>query len=166
MGIVKLSGVPLLSQPTTGVCWYMCAQMLYQWSKNAKRGTMKDPATADSGYTLRFNNNGDVASGQNWHLAAAFGMVKHSSISMDLKTVESFLQKHGPIWTGLKKNWGGHNHGHVVVICGVADTGVFIHDPEPMKVGSSSWLTWAQINKALDALRSETVPNPQFLSAV
>lgn len=166
MSIIRLTGVPLLSQPSSGVCWYVCANMLYKWSQGSKRRTMKNPATADSGYTWRFSNNGDVASTQNWHLATAFGMVKHPTIDMDFNSVNSFLQKHGPIWTGLKKNWGGNNHGHVVVICGVADTGVFVHDPEPMNIGTAAWLTWEQINKALEALRKEVTPNPQFLSAV
>ena len=57
MAIVRLTGVPLLSQPTSGVCWHMCSRMLYEWSKATKRGSMKNPATADEGYTKRFKDN-------------------------------------------------------------------------------------------------------------
>lgn len=165
MAIVRLTGVPLLSQPTSGVCWHMCSRMLYEWSKATKRGSMKNPATADEGYTKRFKDNRDVAADQNWHLAEAFSMVQKPNISMDFQSLSSVLQHNGPIWTGLKKNWGGYNHGHVVVISGVADTGVLIFDPEPMNIGTELWLTWAQINKAVSALRQEIVPNPQFLTA-
>ncbi|MBK8811441.1 MAG: hypothetical protein IPN69_12010 [Acidobacteria bacterium] len=161
MAITKLANVPLIPQPTDGVCWYACARMLYRWSKATGRGVMTNPAD-DSGYHTRFQNNGDVAAFQNNHLGRALNMKLHSSLSLDYGSVLSFLQSHGPIWVGLKKNWGGHDHGHVVVICGVADTGVFIHDPEPMKQGSAIWLTWAQIKKAVDGM---TDADPQFMTA-
>lgn len=33
-----------------------------------------------------------------------------------------------------------------VVLCGVADTGVLVYDPEPVGKGSSFWLTWKQLD--------------------
>ena len=164
MGITKLSNVPLKYQPSTGVCWYACARMVYAWSQATGRGSMTNPAD-DAGYFTRYNNNGSVGCGDNWHLAKAFSMNQHSSISMDYDTVLEFLKSHGPIWAGIQKNWGGNDHGHVVVICGVAETGVFIHDPEPMNQGSTLWLTWDQINKAVDGLTAVASPKPEFLSA-
>ncbi|MGQ0543374.1 MAG: papain-like cysteine protease family protein [Blastocatellia bacterium] len=153
MPITVVQHVPLMSQPTDGVCWMVSAQMVYKWSKATGSGQMKDPMT-DSGSKWRYDNNGDWSSAQNGILAGYFNMKTHafSAVSMSYDSLNNFMTKHGPIWTGLQKNWGGHNHGHVVVICGVADTGVFIHDPEPMKQGTAHWLTWEQIKKALDGL--------------
>ena len=164
MGITKLSNVPLKYQYASGVCWFASARMCYAWSQATGRGLMTDPKS-DPGYFERYNRNGSVGCDQNWHIAQQFNMVKHSSVSMDYEGVSAFLTSHGPMWTGLQKNWGGNNHGHVVVICGVSNTGVFVHDPEPKNQGSTFWLTWAQINKAVDGLTDVASPNPQFLSA-
>ena len=164
MPITKVANVPLMYQRSDGVCWYACSRMLYTWSQATGRGTVKNPENADPGYVTRYNNNGTVGCRDNWHLADAFNLKKQSSIPLDYDGLSKFLEAHGPIWAGVQKNWGGNNHGHVVVICGVADTGVFVHDPEPMKQGSSYWLTWAQIKAAVNGL--DDVPNPQFLSAV
>ena len=163
MAMTVLSGVPLMWQKSNGVCWYASARMVYTWAKANGKGSMTDPA-ADPGYFQRYNNGGDVACTQNWHIAQRFHMQKHTDIKMDYASVNSVLQKNGPIWTGLRKNWDGNDHGHVVVICGVADTGVLIHDPEPMHQGTAKWLTWDQITKAVKGLEKDA-PNPQFLTA-
>lgn len=164
MGITKLSNVPLKYQYASGVCWFACSRMLYGWSQATGRGSMTNPRD-DPGYLWRYENNKSVGCDQNWHIAQQFNMKKRPDLTMDYDSVSEYLKLYGPIWTGLKKNWGGNNHGHVVVICGVSETGVFIHDPEPINQGSTLWLTWAQINKAVEALKDEAVPNPQFLSA-
>jgi hypothetical protein len=162
MALSKVQNVPLVSQYDTGVCWMASAMMVYKWQEATGNGSMIDPMShADS--AGRYGRNGDWFCGNNGMLAGYFKMKKHSSLSMTYEAVSSFLAKHGPIWTGLQKNWTGKNHGHVVVICGVADTGVFIHDPEPVKQGSSMWLTWGQINKALSAISD--VADYQFLTA-
>ncbi len=162
MAITKLSNMTLVAQPSDGVCWWASAQMVYKWSKATGRGQMKSP-DSDAGYAQRKKDNGDVYAFQNNILGRALNMKFHSSLSMDQSSVNSFLQDHGPIWTSVKKNWGGNNHGHVVVICGVADTGVLIYDPEPVNQGSSFWLTWDQIKKALAGV---TDADPQFMTAV
>lgn len=164
MSITKLADVPLMYQRSNGVCWYACSRMLYKWSQATKKGSVKNPENADDGYVTRYNNNGTVGCRDNWHLANAFNLKQHTNIVMDYDSVKEFLQSHGPIWAGVQKNWGGNNYGHVVVICGVAETGVFIHDPEPVKQGSTYWLTWSQIKTAVDGI--DGTPNPQFLSAV
>jgi hypothetical protein len=150
-----------MSQPTDGVCWMVSAQMVYKWAKATGNGSMIDPMS-DPGSRSRYERNGDWWCGQNGLLAGYFKMKTHSSLPMDYAGLSGFMAKHGPVWTGLKKNWGGHSHGHVVVICGAADTGVFIHDPEPMHYGTAMWLTWAQINKAISAI---TDADYQFLTA-
>ena len=53
-------------------------------------------------------------------------MVKITSISMDYDSLVSKFAKHGPIFTSVQKNWNGNDYAHAVVMCGVADTGVFI----------------------------------------
>ena len=161
MAIVQVQNVPLMSQPTDGVCWMVSAQMVYKWSKAAGKGDMKDPMS-DSGSKTRYENNGDWSQSQNGLLAGYFNMKKHSSVTMSCDSLIKFFDSHGPIWTGVQKNWGGNNHGHVVVICGVADTGVFMHDPEPMKSGTAAWMTWDQINKAINGLSGADY---QFLTA-
>lgn len=101
--------------------------------------------------SARFNDNASWDSNQNGLLAGYVGMQKFNGLDMDLDSLNSFFSSHGPIWTALQKNWGGHDYGHVVVICGVSDTGVFVHDPEPMTRGSGKWLTWGQINEAISS---------------
>ena len=103
MSIFKIPNVPLIPQPTNGVCWYASSRMLYVWSTAANRGAMKDPA-GDAGYRQRFLNNGDVDSSQNWHIAQQFNMQKYESIPLDYDGLSSFLSKNGPIWAGVKKN--------------------------------------------------------------
>ncbi len=161
MAIVKVQNVPLIAQPTDGVCWFASAQMVYKWSQTTGNGSMTNPEN-HAASKKRYDDNGDWYSGQNGLLAGYFNMVKHSSVSMDLASLTAFFQQHGPIWTSGQKNWGGNNHGHVVVICGVADTGVFIHDPEPVGKGNSQWLTWAQIQKYIDGA---TDADYKFLTA-
>jgi hypothetical protein len=164
--INKLSNVPLMYQRSDGVCWYACSRMLYKWSQATGRGNVLNPETADAGYIWRYNNNGSVGCEDNHHLAKAFNLKERPSITMDAESVNAFFHSYGPIWAGVRKNWGGNNYGHVIVICGVSDTGVFVHDPMPIKQGSSFWLTWSQIRKAVDQLNELASPNPQFLSAV
>jgi hypothetical protein len=161
MSIIKVQNVPLIAQPTDGVCWFSCAQMVYKWRVATGKGSMTNPEN-HAPSKKRYDDNGDWFSGQNGMLAGYFSMKKHSSVPMDLAGLTTFFQTHGPIWAGGQKNWGGNNHGHVIVICGVADTGVFIHDPEPVGKGSSQWLTWEQIKKYIDGL---TTADYQFLTA-
>ncbi len=148
MAIIKTQGVPLIPQPTDGVCWYASARMVYKWSQATGSGNMSNPAD-DAGMYARYKDNGDWSSDQNGYLASQFNMNMWNAVTMEFDYLVYFLQSRGPIWTGLQKNWSGNNFGHVVVICGVSTTGVFIHDPWPMKRGEQKWLTWSQINHAI-----------------
>lgn len=161
MAIIKVPNVPLIAQPTDGVCWFACAQMVYKWCKATGNGSMTNPES-HAPSKKRYDDNLDWNSAQNGLLASYFNMKTHSSVSMDLSGLTAFFQKNGPIWTAGQKTWGGNNHGHVIVIAGVADTGVFILDPEPVGYGSSQWLTWDQIKKFIDGA---TKADYKFLTA-
>ena len=162
MAIVKVQNVPLVAQPKDGVCWWASAQMCYKWSQATGNGSMTNPDD-DIGFAKRFADNGDWYCGKNGFMATAFNMKRFSSLTMDFDTVNTFLAKHGPVFTSVQKNWSGNNYSHAIVICGVADTGVFIHDPMPVNQGSSTWLTWAQIQKAIDGVSADA--DYQFLTA-
>jgi len=151
----------LVPQRADGVCWCASAIMLYKWSQATGNTGMKDPLS-DSGTKWRWDNNKDWAPGDNAYLATTLNMKTHDDVPTDYDGLNSFLQSHGPIWTAGQKNWGGANHGHVVVICGVADTGVLIYDPEPVNQGCSQWLTWDQLAKYTDGT-SATV---KYMTAV
>lgn len=151
MSTTKVQGVPLIAQPTDGSCWYASAQMLYKYAA-ANGGVMKDPEKVPMTKSM-FDRNSTWDSTNSGLLARTLGMSTHSTFPLDNDVLWYYLTVYGPIWTSLQKNWGGHNHGHVVVITGSRDGasgGVLIHDPEPMKRGSSIWLTWKQIKKAVD----------------
>lgn len=47
----------------------------------------------------------------------------------------------GPIWAAGAKG-GSTGSYHVVVIAGVADTGLLVYDPLPQKTGQKVWRTW------------------------
>lgn len=150
---MKVLGVPLIAQPTDGVCWYACAQMVQKFAA-ANGGVMKDPATVDMTKQM-FDRNSTWDNSNTTLLATTLGMTTHgkSWLSLDYDCMWYILTVYGPIWTAVQKNWGGQNYGHVVVMCGTrsgASGGVFIHDPEPMKAGKAHWLTFAQMQKAID----------------
>jgi hypothetical protein len=163
MPIYKVDKVPLIPQPTDGVCWYACCRMLYKWSQATGNGSMKNPHD-DEGFRKRFEDNGDWWCGDNHFMASKLVMNSFSSIDLAYFSLSGFLATQGPIFTSVQKNWSGNNYGHAIVICGVSDTGVFIHDPMPVKIASTKWLTWAQIKKAIDGVSD--VANPQFMTAV
>jgi hypothetical protein len=160
MAIVKLENVPLIPQPNDAACWFVSARMLFRWQGKTGKGSMKDPAQNEM-TTGVFGRKATWYSFQNTLLAEQLNM-KLQDVNLDFNGVNKVLAASGPIWTAGHKLWGGGNHGHVVVICGVADTGVFIHDPEPMNVGSTMWLTWSAIKKYVDGVTDTTC---KFLTA-
>lgn len=160
MAIIKLDNVPLIPQQTDAVCWFVSARMLFRWQEKSGKGSMKDPAQNEM-TKATFSRNATWYSFQNDLLASQLNL-KSQSVTLDFEGVNKVLSMNGPIWTAGHKHWSGGNHGHVVVICGVADTGVFIHDPEPMTVGSTMWLTWSAIKKYVDGVTDTTT---KFLTA-
>lgn len=163
MAIYKVQNVKLVGQPKSALCWYASARMLYLWSQKTGKGSMSDPKDESNGYGWRIEKNVTVNCCDNTFLASKMGMVTHSSISMDYSSLVDFMSVHGPIFTSLYKNWTANKYGHAVVIGGAATTGVFIYDPMPVGYGSSCWLTWNQINSAIDDIAGEA--NPSFLTA-
>lgn len=163
MAIYKVQKVPLISQPTDGVCWYACCRMLYKWSQATGNTGMINPAD-DEGFHQRFLDNGSWFCGDNKFMASTLKMKQHSSLSLDYDSLSSFMAAHGPIFASVQKNWGASNYPHAIVIAGVADTGVFMHDSMPMHTASSYWLTWGQLSKGLDYVAD--VANPPFLTAI
>ncbi len=153
MAITKLSNMTLVAQRGTGVCWCASAIMLYKWGRKAGHMRMVDPLT-DPGTKWRWDENKSWGKEDNAYLATTLNMQTQSSIPMNYAGLNDFLTAHGPIWAAGRKTWTGEAYGHVVVICGVADTGVLIYDPEPVNQGSSRWLTWNQLSgyvKGIDA---------------
>jgi|GEM_PF-6118803 len=145
MGIFKLSNMTLVPQIHNGGCWCASAIMLYKWSRKSGLHRMVEPLS-DPGIKWRWTENKDWGSSDNWWLSQTLNIETHSSIPLEYAELKTFLKEHGPIWTSGMKTWSGEAHGHVVVICGVANTGVFIYDPEPVGYGCSRWLTWTQIS--------------------
>lgn len=161
MAITKLHNMTLVPQRGDGVCWCASAIMLYKWGRASGQHRMVNPLS-DEGTKWRWDNNGDWDSYDNGYLATTLNMETQSDIPRNYEELKSFLEDHGPIWTAGLKTWTGGAYGHVVVISGVADTGVFIHDPEPVNKGTTRWLTWTQLNKFING-SSATV---QFLTVM
>ena len=152
MAIYKVQNMTLVAQLSNGVCWWASSQMCYLWSQATGKGSMVEP-DSDEGFKARHQSNGDWFCGKNGFMADAFKMKKFTSLTMDYDSLKDFMIAHGPVFTSVEKNWDGHTgYGHAIVMCGVADTGVWIYDPEPVNVGGSKWMTWDQINKATGAV--------------
>ncbi len=154
MSTFKVQGVPLVGQKKSKSCWYASSKMLYAYS-TSYGGSMKDPASVDM-TKLMYERNSTWDSTNAALLARTLNMSSWDSTSciMENDCLWYILSAFGPIWTSVHKNWGGNNYGHVIVIAGTrngASGGVFVHDPMPMSGGSSFWLTWSQINKAINA---------------
>ncbi len=163
MGIYKVPNRVLVAQPKNALCWWASSQMLYKWSQKTGKGSMKDPLNTDGGYQYRYDQNLTVNCKDNTFMANKMGMVTHSSVSIGYGSLVDFLSVHGPMFTSVYKNWNGNAYGHAIVIAGAADTGVLVYDPMPVGYGSSFWLTWDQINSAIDDISDEA--NPSFLTA-
>lgn len=152
MATYKVPNVPFLAQPNDAVCWYTCAQMLYQWSKKNGSGKMKDPAVGEKSKPA-FDAPRTWPAASNLALAKDLKMLAKDTeyVSLDYDCLWYVLNTAGPIWTSVYKNWGGSKYGHVVVIVGTRTDGVFIHDPMPVNGGTRTWLTWKQIKSAVTA---------------
>jgi hypothetical protein len=151
--------VPLYAQGDNRSCWYHSARMVYDaligpMPNSMIRPTrMLDPKSQAGAVQLVKNYLGLDASQVAW-LKKELCMKEHSNPAYTYRALQSLLANHGALWVGLEKNWSGNQHEHVVVVCGVSDTGVKIHDPEPVYVGTQVWLTWAQYTKAVETWKN------------
>jgi hypothetical protein len=156
MAIIQVPNVTLIPQDKSNACWYMCGRMMYQWavdSKNTKVIDITTVTTPDNLPQLYANNNG-------WAretckvLAPRLGLV---ALSREKRGFAEFkkLLANGPIWASGAT--GGFTGGyHVVIIAGVADTGLLIFDPLPMNMGQKVWRTWDKMD-AFFALSDSTI---------
>jgi len=144
MAIYLVPDVSLMGQDKKNACWWFSAKMIHKWS--TKKGkTVNNPEFADE---LPGCYKGDFG----WALSTGGTMATHLNMDKQPRKTRGFsemltlLQK-GPIWAaGLK---GIARMAHVVVFAGVADTGVLVLDPLPLKNGEKSWKTWDWVNQFL-----------------
>ncbi|MBK8066015.1 MAG: hypothetical protein IPK29_20120 [Betaproteobacteria bacterium] len=112
----------------------------------------------DSGARWRWDNNKSWSKYDNRWLAKTLNIYTYDDIPLSFHdSLRTFLKDWGPIWASGRKTWTGSAYGHVIVICGVADTGVLVYDPEPVGQGSSFWLTWKQLDTYIRASRHGAV---------
>lgn len=163
MPIYKVPNVKLVAQPKNALCWWACDQMLYKWSQATGNGSMVDPIDPSTTFKGRYDDNLTVHCKDNTFMASKMSMKTQKSIPMNYAGLVEFLSAHGPVFTSVYKNWTADQYGHAIVIAGCADTGVWIMDPMPVGFGSSTWLTWSQIQSAIDDVAGEA--NPSFLTA-
>lgn len=142
MSIILVPSVTLMPQDKKNGCWYFSAKMMHKWSVDSKKSKIIDPATVttpDNLPELYKNDNG-------WSIktckviAPRLGMTALSRVKRGFDEFKKLLAN-GPIWASGAK--GGDNGSyHVVVIAGVADTGLYVFDPLPLNVGRRVWRTW------------------------
>ena len=135
--------VKLIPQDKTNGCWYFCAKMMAHWSKTAGKKTIIDPADVKHLFNLYDCNAG-------YALSVCKTLAKDvcmKALPREKRGYEEYLKilKSSPIWAaGAKGAIDGAFH--VVVIIGVADTGVLVLDPLPINVGKREWRTWAWLD--------------------
>lgn len=146
--ISKIPDVPLIGQNFTGTCWYASASMLAEWStkRNGADSKMIHPKDHTDTKQMHDRNSSFPADGAKF-LIKWLNMRAIHRVPEKPEEWLSLLVFNGPVWAAGSKHWEGSAYGHVVVVCGVADTGLYIHDPEPMKQGRGEWRTWASMNK-------------------
>jgi hypothetical protein len=148
VSIIRIKNVPLIPQRSDGTCWYASLRMLAEWRKATKggMGEMIDPQEHTDCKNMADRNAGWPP--ENVGLLASWVKAKpRTDIKLDLKSLATALTASGPIWAGGLKTWGTAPHNHVVVIFGVADTGVLVNDPEPVGIGREDWKTWDSFGK-------------------
>ncbi len=143
MGITLVKNLPLLPQDKSNACWYFSAKMMFAWAQANQKTGVKDPITVTEGRvnmkTLYENNNG-FSIRTSKELASLLGMTALERKKRSFADFKTLIDK-GPIWAaGAKGGFTGSYH--VTVIAGVADTGLLLYDPLPMKMGQKVWRTW------------------------
>lgn len=145
MAIHTISNVPLVPQDKTNGCWYFCLRMLAQWSAS-NGGAIVDPSTISTLENLYQGNCGYAPSTAK-DLTTKLSLSTVPRLDRGQAEYQTLLVK-GPLWCqGLKG--GANGFPHVVVIAGVADTGLLILDPLPLLTGERSWKTWAWVKDYL-----------------
>jgi hypothetical protein len=147
MAIIQVPNVTLLPQDKKNACWYMCGRMMHQWavaSKNTKVIDITTVTTPDNLPVLYANDNG-------WSIKTCKVLAPRIGLAALTREKRGFaefkkLLANGPIWaSGAKGGFTGSYH--VVIIAGVADTGLLLFDPLPINMGQKVWRTWAWMDE-------------------
>jgi Papain-like cysteine protease AvrRpt2 len=142
MAIILVPNVTLLPQDKTNGCWYFCARMMHQWSVDTKKNKIIDPATVTEPDNLfkiyDWNSGWSIKTCKT--LAPRLGMTALPRVKRGFAEFKKLLAN-GPIWASGAKG-GSTGSYHVVIIAGVADTGLLFYDPLPLLVGRKVWRTW------------------------
>lgn len=146
MAIYTVSDLSLMGQDKTNGCWYFSARMMADWSKKAGSGAIKDPS-GESDLQNLYTGNCGYALSTCGTLAGKLGMKALARQKRGHADMLALL-KRGPLWAAGMKG-GADGFPHVVVIGGVADTGVLVLDPLPLNNGAKSWKTWSWLNSFL-----------------
>lgn len=145
--------IRLVPQSQTMSCWYASAMMVIQWRQ--RRGTLFEPPqpTQFSDINAHLMANDGMPHAQMLSLAQRLGLQATPRLQRLPNAVElqTWLMMFGPLWTdGLKTGPSG-TYGHVVVVGGVDDISsqILVFDPEPVNLGTRSWLPFSQLSQIL-----------------
>ncbi len=144
--------VPLIPQDKGMACWYASTQMLVQWRREKTRSTemgVPDPSDIPSAVAIYKGNNG-LPFADFIRYAKTMGLTSVPGQSPTLDLIGGWLANYGPIWAAGYKVTPTQSYGHVFVIAGVADKQLYIHDPEPMNVGTRQWVAEDWLTTLLD----------------
>jgi hypothetical protein len=160
MAIIVVPNLTLLPQDKSNACWYFSAKMVHKWASANGKQTVKDPANVK---TDRLNlqglyeSNAGYATSTCIELSACLGLKALSKSQRGFDEFKTLLAK-GPIFAAGAKG-GADGSFHVVVIGGVADTGLLIFDPLPMRIGAKVWRTWDWMDGFFDISNSRIDAN-------
>lgn len=136
--------VPLIPQDLTMACWYASAQMVIKWRQEYTQSSeMAHPDVSEiPGEVAAYKANNGLALDMVMTLAQDLGLETVPPMTPTLPLIEQWVREYGPIWCcGRKTNEAtGQSYGHAFVIVGVKGDQIYIHDPEPVKVGSKKWV--------------------------
>lgn len=155
MGINLVPNLTLLPQDKTNACWYFSSKMVHKWAAANGKSSVKDPTTVK---TDRLNLQGLYESNAGYapstciELSKALGLKALDKKKRGYEEFKALVAK-GPIFAAGAKG-GLDGTYHVVVIGGAADTGLYIFDPLPMRVGTKVWRTWAWLDTFFDIKNS------------
>jgi hypothetical protein len=141
-----VQNVPLIPQDKGMACWYATAQMLIGWRRNSYRACemgLPDPSDVPDLVNTYKANNG-LSIGQMVQFAKLMGLAAVPPMCPTLDAIDNWLHDYGPIWAAGLKKTATSSYGHAFVIAGVGMDELFVHDPEPLNVGTAEWKpqTW------------------------
>jgi ABC-type bacteriocin/lantibiotic exporter with double-glycine peptidase domain len=159
--------VPLIPQQLSLACWYASAQMLIQWRQEFTQSceiAHPDPSMLPDEVN-RYKANNGLDLDQMMSFAKALGLQTVPPMTPTLPLVEQWVRQYGPVWAAGKKiNAAGQAYGHAMVIVGVKGNQLYIHDPEPMKVGSARWVDESWLTTLLSLAPTVMPTNFMYVS--